>query len=397
MVRGEIVQLREIIEALQSAICGNDQAMLYDFMAQVEVLYSSAIPEVTEVYGVAKDNSRLLIRQSKVIQQLLKRYLIRIETEEDSRSFKIDNGCEEGVTYMNIQEYKQKVYRVIVSVLQMPDANPKVLAEKCGMSVPDFYEVLSFAKNEGLIRGIKLVEGGNGRTPLVAFYSNAQQTMAGLNFMSQFESRGIPQLQGVERPTVFISYNQKSGSDFVDALEQALTPCATVLRDKTTMETWDSFSAFMKTIRKQDFAVMVITPDYLRSVACMFEVCELMKDDNWKEKVMFAVLDTSIYVDGSSEYVQYWQDKENVLREQAKAIDIKNAGPIVNEINKIGDIQRRFGEFYEAVCDSNNPKLWDIKDRIIERIRTTANTSFVESLDNTQFATEKEEQINRLL
>lgn len=397
MVKGEIGQLRDLIESLQGAIYGNNQELMYDFMAQAEALYSANIPELPEAFDIAKDNAGLAMRQSQVILQLLKRYLMRIEESETVKSLEPENSCKEGEMHMNVQEYKQKIYRVIVSVLKMPDASPKVLADRCSISVSDFYETLEFAQNEGLITGVRFANGGHARIPLVAFYDTAKRTMKGLEFMNQFEENGMPQLQGIERPTVFISYNRKSGSDFVDSLEKTLSSCATVLRDTTTMEDWDSFSDFMKNIRKQDFAVMVITHDYLRSVACMYEVSELMKDDNWKEKVMFAVLDSNIYANGPSEYIQYWQNKESELNEKARSIDAKNMAPITNSLNRVIDIQRCFGTFYEVICDSNNPKLWDIKDRIIERIRTTANTSFAEGLDNAQYAAEKEDQIRRLL
>lgn len=397
MVNGEIIQLRDLIESLQGAIMGNNQEDMYDFMAQAEALYSSNIPELSEAFDIAKDQSGLAMRQAQVIQQLLKRYLMRIEAQADGKALIPDNSYAEGAIHMNVQEYKQRVYRVIVSVLKMPDASPKVLAEKCGIPVSDFYEILSFAQNEGLVNGIRFARGGQGQTPLVAFFDTAQRTMKGLEFMNQFEATGTPQLQGAERPTVFISYNQKSGSSFVDSLERDLASCAAVVRDKTTMGDWDSFSGFMKTIRKQDFAVMVITPDYLRSEACMFEASEMMKDDDWRQKVMFAVLDPSIYSSGPDKYIQYWQDQEKELSEKAKSIDAKNMSPITNSLNKAIDIQRCFGAFYEAICDTNNPPLWDIKDRIIDRIRKTANTSFAENLDNSQYAAEKEEQIRRLL
>lgn len=397
MVKGEIIQLRDLVESLQGAIYGDNQELMYDFMAQAEALYSSDIPELSEAFENAKEHSGLVMRQARVVQQLLKRYLIKIEALEDSKVLKPDSSYAEGAIHMNVQEYKQTVYRVIVAVLKMPDAGPKVLAEKCGISVADFYEILDFAQNEGLISGIRFAYGGQGRTPAVAFFDTAQRTMKGLEFLNQFETTGMPQIQGTERPTVFISYNQRSGRDLADSLEKDLASCATVIRDKKTMGAWDSFSGFMKNIRKQDFAIMVISPDYLRSEACMFEVSELMKDDNWRQKVMFAVLDSSIYSNGPDEYIRYWQDQEKELNEKAKSIDAKNMLPITSSLDKVIDIQRCFGAFYEAICDSNNPQLWDIKDRIVDRIRSTANTSFSESLDNAQHAAEKEEQIRRLL
>ena len=63
MVKGEIIQLRGIIESFQGAIGGNNQELMYDLLAQADALYASAIPELSEAFETAKDNSGLVKRQ----------------------------------------------------------------------------------------------------------------------------------------------------------------------------------------------------------------------------------------------------------------------------------------------------------------------------------------------
>ena len=47
----------------------------------------------------------------------------------------------------------------------------------------------------------------------------------------------------------------------------------------------------MKSIRTQDFAILVISDNYLKSVACMYEVIQLMKEDDWLSKTMIMLAD----------------------------------------------------------------------------------------------------------
>ena len=289
---------------------------------------------------------------------------------------------------MTVNEYRQQVYRVMVTVLAIPDANPRIIAEKCNLSLPDLWTTLEFTDTEGLLSSLRIQHGGQGKAPIMVFYDTAQRTLKGMEFMEQFETQGIPHLHDLERQTVFISYNQGSASDFVDELEKRLAICADVKRDKTTMDSWDSFSEFMRSIRKQDFAVLVITDAYLKSIPCMFEVSELMKDDNWRQKVMFAVLDSNLYSAGADTYIRYWQDKKDELNGKAKGIDPVNMAPITADLKKVVAIQQCFGDFFMSVCDSDNPKPYLVIEAIIGRIRKEANGNFVDTLNSSDAVAE---------
>ncbi len=110
-----------------------------------------------------------------------------------------------------------------------------------------------------------------------------------------------------EKPTVFISYN-RNNSSFADEIESSISALAQVKRDTNDIENWASIIDFMKTIRGQDFAVLIISPEYLKSTSCLFEVIQLMKEDKWIEKTMFVVIDGfNIYnLTERTFYIQYW-------------------------------------------------------------------------------------------
>lgn len=391
MIQGEIEQLRNLIDDLHAAIEQEDTSAIYDTVSQVSALYGDAVPKLDDAFDIMKEQSGLVDREANVIYQLLKRYLMQIESHESAGARKQE---EISVT---TSQYEEQMYKVMAAVLKIPDANPKIIAERCSISLPELFSTLAVIDTEKLLSGLNVIRAGQDKTPVTVIFDHVQRTMKGMEFMKCYETEGLPHIQGKERPTVFISYNQASAGSFVDSLQECLKSCATVVRDKTSMGDWESFTSFMKSIRKQDFAVLVITPEYLRSMACMYEVSEFLKDENWHDKVMFAVIDQSVYSTPVTEFLSFWQKKQNELHEQAKKIEPQNMSLITADLNKVIAIQQCFNCFYGAVCDSNNPMPWDIIPAIIRRIKICANEDFAADLDNSAFAKDREEQIRKAL
>lgn len=391
MIQGEIEQLRNLIDDLHAAIEQEDTSAIYDTVSQVSALYGDAVPKLDDAFDIMKEQSGLVDREANVIYQLLKRYLMQIESHESAGARKQE---EISVT---TSQYEEQMYKVMAAVLKIPDANPKIIAERCSISLPELFSTLAVIDTEKLLSGLNVIRAGQDKAPVTVIFDHVQRTMKGMEFMKCYETEGLPHIQGKERPTVFISYNQASAGSFVDSLQECLKSCATVVRDKTSMGDWESFTSFMKSIRKQDFAVLVITPEYLRSMACMYEVSEFLKDENWHDKVMFAVIDQSVYSTPVTEFLSFWQKKQNELHEQAKKIEPQNMSLITADLNKVIAIQQCFNCFYGAVCDSNNPMPWDIIPAIIRRIKICANEDFAADLDNSAFAKDREEQIRKAL
>lgn len=51
----------------------------------------------------------------------------------------------------------------------------------------------------------------------------------------------------------------------------------------------------MQSIVNMDYVVFLISDSYLKSANCMYEVLEVMKDKNYKEKIFPAVTCSEIY------------------------------------------------------------------------------------------------------
>ena len=125
----------------------------------------------------------------------------------------------------------------------------------------------------------------------------------------------------MEKPTVFISY-KRDKSDIVNKLEVKIGGRAEIKRDTKEIGAWESITTFMKSIRTQDFAILVISDNYLKSVACMYEVIQLMKEDDWLSKTMIMLAD-DINIFGTKEqlvYIKYWNDEYNNVSELIKSL-----------------------------------------------------------------------------
>ena len=191
----------------------------------------------------------------------------------------------------------------------------------------------------------------------------------GFEYYERFLQGGDEQVSDVK---VFVSYNQKTGSEFADALEQKLEGKATVVRDKSGIGSWGSITDFMHSIREQDFAVAVITDAYLKSQPCMFEVATMMRERNWRERVMPAVLETSIY-GRKSEYVDYWSKQKTELEEKLKTLNgLEAIAAFGQDIDQIKKICAEISDFLAFVLDRKNPPIYIVLDEIEKRVLTAS-------------------------
>lgn len=159
------------------------------------------------------------------------------------------------------------------------------------------------------------------------------------------------------KPSVFISYNW--GSDkTADEVERRLKPIAELRRDKNSIGPWGSITEFMKGIRKTDLVVIIISDSYLKSVACMYEVMQLMKDENWISHTMFLVENSAkgIYKPvGQLNYVKYWIAENTDLKNELDGMDHELVTNQAEELKKIDLIQLHINDFMKTVVDRNNP------------------------------------------
>lgn len=159
--------------------------------------------------------------------------------------------------------------------------------------------------------------------------------------------------------SLFISYN-RGQKDFADKIESSVRTVCPVLRDTNDIAPWGSIAEFMNRIRQADYAVLLISDEYLKSINCMYEACQLYRESNWKSRRMYVVLgnaDQKVYtVANHEQYIQYWQEKKAILEEQKKQLPGESIDSITAEIKRVSEILLLLGEFLKDIRDTNNPQ-----------------------------------------
>ena len=67
------------------------------------------------------------------------------------------------------------------------------------------------------------------------------------------------------KPTLFISYCQKDGNSYADDLETELLDYFIVKRDKSKLIPNDDIYDFMAGIANEDYVIIVLTAEYIKS------------------------------------------------------------------------------------------------------------------------------------
>ncbi len=163
----------------------------------------------------------------------------------------------------------------------------------------------------------------------------------------------------ISTPTIFISYNW--GKEvLVDEIQNRIGCFAIVKRDKTELGFGDSITEFMNTIRQEDFALIVISDDYLKSDACMYELTTLFEDqgkEKFAQRVLFLICDDarSIYkVEGQTTYVKFWDNKYKKLIALRDTLTPESSVEITKSIRTVSNIRLKIGGFLEYIKSVNN-------------------------------------------
>ena len=173
-----------------------------------------------------------------------------------------------------------------------------------------------------------------------------------------------------DNKTVFLSYNWHDG-EIADRIDQHLSGLSGIVvkRDVRDIGSWKSIREFMKRIRQQDYAVLIVSDSYLRSKNCMFEVTEIMKEPEYEGRIFPAVVEHGIYESlVRANYIEYWQRECDKLEAVIKGLDPANTAELVADLKHYRSIASSIGEFLSMVADRNNPDIKEIEIQIEKAI-----------------------------
>lgn len=197
------------------------------------------------------------------------------------------------------------------------------VSEKLKKSFPDYYDFIKYGNCS--IDGEKI-------DYITVSPSKTKVTLNNIAYYYDNNSRLAIEKKDIN---VFLSYcwNDSKIADIIDRDLPFRNKRINIVRDTRELEYKDSIEKYMQTIKEQDYVLSLISDSYLKSKNCMYEICELMRDRNYMDKLLFIVLSDSdinkhcdreqggahIFNDADSiNYNLYW---ENTARQYKEKLD----------------------------------------------------------------------------
>jgi len=157
---------------------------------------------------------------------------------------------------------------------------------------------------------------------------------------------------------VFISYAWGGDSEkIVNELDQAFQQKGiTLVRDKRDLGFKGMITDFMLKIGTGKAVVVVISDKYMKSPYCMFELLEIYRNQQFKERVFPIVLGDANIFDPLPrlQYLKHWQDKKKELDEAIMQFGTDAITVIGDDYKTHKKIFDNFGEIVNILKDINS-------------------------------------------
>ncbi|UCH97955.1 MAG: toll/interleukin-1 receptor domain-containing protein [Candidatus Aminicenantes bacterium] len=160
-----------------------------------------------------------------------------------------------------------------------------------------------------------------------------------------------------KKPTIFVSYSSKDKA-LVDLVDRDFRKKLGIilLRDERELDYRESIYMFMKKVRQVDYVLIMLSDAFLKSRYCMYEMTELMKDENYKDRILpIKVEEIDIFsLKGRLEYTHYWKDEfqkfEKALKPFAGKLDRSVlVSKELEEANLVKNIYSTINEFLNHI------------------------------------------------
>ena len=182
-----------------------------------------------------------------------------------------------------------------------------------------------------------------------------------------------PSVMDIQKIHIFLSYCH-SDNDLADIICKILSQFnfISISRYTTDVPYKGSFKEFMNTLGEHDKVIMIISDQYLKSRACMYEVGQLINSPNFQNKILFVVcsnedkkyykscpkenIEAKIYDPHErNNYIIFWERQCKLLKNDLDLIEDDNAKieslEVIRDIKKI--ISNDIGIFMKYIADVN--------------------------------------------
>ncbi len=171
--------------------------------------------------------------------------------------------------------------------------------------------------------------------------------------------------------TIFLSYswsNEKSA----DRIELTFSSLGIdVKRDKRIVGYKMNLKEYMQSIRACDFSFLLISDEYLKSPACMYEICQIMKEQDFIDRVLPLIMPSAkIYKpEIQLEYIRYWKEKVEELKSQIETIGLTQAIALTQKLKEYEEVYANIGDFLAKLVERNVPSFENLETDGFQKIK----------------------------
>lgn len=199
------------------------------------------------------------------------------------------------------------------------------------------------------------------------------------------------------KKTIFLSYTH-ADHEIADKIDSALQNIGyKVKRDIRDIKQWGNLKDFMKTIRKEDYVVFLVSDTYLHRENCLFEVMQFLKDESYEKRALPIAIDFTseeknqrsdagrsdhmFSAEYISEIIIFWQGKAEEINNAIKPIFAENRAELDGMYREIRNMAQTASKFLTklfrykllTIIDPENPQYEESIVKIDDKINQAAN------------------------
>ena len=176
---------------------------------------------------------------------------------------------------------------------------------------------------------------------------------------------------------VYISYKHDANyKGAIDAIKRGLNANGIIFSiDENDIDYRDNIEEYEKEIGLADKVIMFVTPAYLRSLDCMFEMVQIFRKGNIEERV-FPIVDLGEVPrnsNGLQSVKNYWDIEKQQKTDQIKTS--MNSSYVLKVLRKINNILIIIDEFWEFIVHVNTCNYKDLVENdaglLMEKLKAT--------------------------
>lgn len=169
----------------------------------------------------------------------------------------------------------------------------------------------------------------------------------------------------IKDPSVFVSYCWVD-SKYVDKIETVFSSIGKhIIRDIRDAKDYTSIKEFMKKIKTSNYVILIISHSYMKSKNCMYEILELLKNENYKNQILPIIIkdnELDIYSDNTiSKYIKFWKTRYDDLNNDCNVLSPEEKVEQYEVLRIIKIIQSSIGSFISTLQDLKAPSLNELE------------------------------------